>query len=165
MQLLQKQGPHPAKGSLTAPTENSRTVFGLHKQGQQWARSRGSFMNVSVGKMARVEMAPAAAGRAVPGSAWLSQASAEQQKFNTPLITGTTVQMFPRGTVEREANVPSWTKFCSSWPAVSLTGGHDLGCGAPCPGGGCSTTGSQHTAGRALEFAQPGRAARCDEGG
>lgn len=50
----------------------------MHKQGQQWAWSRGSFMNVTVGKRARVEMAPAAAGKAVPGSAWLSQGSAER---------------------------------------------------------------------------------------
>lgn len=82
MQVLQRQGVHPAKGLLRALPENSRAVFGLHKQGQQWAWSRGRFMNVSVGKRARAEMAPAAAGSAVPGSAWLSQASAEQQKGN-----------------------------------------------------------------------------------
>lgn len=140
MQVLQRQGLHPAKGLLTALTENSRAVFGLHKQGQQWAWSRGSFRYVSVGKRARVEMSPAAAGTALPGSAWLSQASAEQQKGNTPLIMGNTLQTLPLGTVEREANVPSWAQLYSSWPAVSLTGGHGPGCGVPC----CSIKGSQH---------------------
>lgn len=70
MQMFPRQGLHPAKGLLTALTENSRAVFGLHKQGQQWAWSRGSFMNASVGKRARVEMAQllqALHCQAVPG--------------------------------------------------------------------------------------------------
>lgn len=56
MQVLERWGVHPVK----APAENSRAVFRLCEQGQQWSLSRGSFMNVSVGETVRVETEPVA---------------------------------------------------------------------------------------------------------
>ena len=104
MQVLQRRGLHPAKGLWKAPTENSRAVFRLRRQGQQWALSRGSFMNVSVEKTVRVEMAPVAcqkrgcrrcrarrchARRCLPFTSLC-----RTTEGNTHLIVGTTFQTF-----------------------------------------------------------------------
>lgn len=155
MQVLQGQGLHPAEGLLTALTANSRTVLGLHQQGQQWAWSRGNFINVSVGRRARAEMAPAAAGRAVPGFHKPLQISRKV----IPLIMGTTAQTFPLGAAEREAHVPSGQSLAppgqlSAWlwscmPRRRLL--HQRLTAFP-------------TAGTALGFAQAGRAARREGG-
>lgn len=51
-------------------------------------------MSVPVRKMVRVDTAPAA-----------------QQKCNTHLTTGTSSQTFAQWTIERKANVTSWTNF------------------------------------------------------
>lgn len=133
MQVLQRQGLHPAE--LAALSANSRAVFGLHEQGQQWAWSRGNFMNVSVGRRARAER-PQLLQQGSARQCLAFTASAGQQKGKTP----------PHG--DHCPNIPSgsrWTQPCFPWPAVSLAAGLILvwSC-TPRRRGGCSIKGSQH---------------------
>lgn len=79
---------------------------------------------------------------------------------------GTTAQTLPLGTVEREANVPSWTKLSSSWPAASLA--VDMILGVEFHGQeevGPSKAHSPSHSRKSLGSAQSGRAAPVRRGG
>ena len=86
-----------------------------------------------------------AAGSAVPGGAWLSQASAEQQKCNTHLIMGTSFQTFLSEQLKEKLMSLLGQSFAtlllaSCRPEWWILSGY----GVPCPRGGGFTAGLQH---------------------